>query len=94
MKFSCSVLTCDVLNRLEALLDMDSVTEADAKEIEHCAYCACMGSNDKDSSFVWLLHLLMLYFDFEVISDKTGYSSQSHRFRLHKKENSGTARSK
>lgn len=55
-------LTQTVLDDFVRKFDVGSLTDDQAREVEHLAYCACIGSFDKVYSrfrFLWLLQRQM-----------------------------------
>lgn len=52
------MLTYDTLDRFEELVDVNTLTENQIKEVEHCAYCANMCAKSKEDAWSWFCHLI------------------------------------
>jgi len=61
-----TMLTYETLNRFEKLVDINTFTEDQIKEVEHCAYCANMGAKSKEDAWSWFCYLVNKYFDIDI----------------------------
>lgn len=53
-----TMLTTDTLTRFEKEININFLTPETTKEIEHFAYCANMGAENKDAAWKWFRHLV------------------------------------
>lgn len=65
-KLQHSMLTTDTLTRFEKLVDVSTLTEKQIAEIEHCAYCANMGANDKQDTWKHFAYLVKKYTNIDL----------------------------
>lgn len=56
-----TMLTTDTLTRFEKLVNPDTLTAEQVKEIEHDAYCANMGAESKEAAWEWFCELVKKY---------------------------------
>ena len=56
-----TMLTTDTLTRFEKLVNPDTLTAEQVKEIEHCAYCTNMGAESKEVAWVRFCELVKKY---------------------------------
>lgn len=65
-----SMLTCNTLDRFEKIVDVNTFTEEQIKQIEHYAYCANMGAKSKEAAWSWFCHLIKKYFEIDLLIKK------------------------
>lgn len=56
-----TMLTYRTLDRFERIVNLDTLTDAQIREVEHCAYCANMGRESEDGAWKWFCHLIQKY---------------------------------
>ena len=56
-----TMLTTDTLTRFEKLVNPDTLTAEQVKEIEYCAYCANMGAESKEAAWERFCELVKKY---------------------------------
>ncbi len=61
-----TALTTDTISRFEFLVDADKLTVEQAKEVEHLAYCANMGSKDNVSAWKRFCYLVKEYLNIDL----------------------------
>ena len=59
--FTMTMLTDQVLTKLETVLNPADLTDDQCKEIEHNAFCACVGARSFDESYARLIELTRYY---------------------------------
>ena len=57
MKLSHSMLTTETLTRFENLVNVEALDAETAAKVEHFAYCANMGAENKAAAWAWFSHL-------------------------------------
>jgi hypothetical protein len=53
-----TMLTCETLDRFEKEVDINFLTDAAQREVEHCAFAANMGRHDEKEIWSWFRSLI------------------------------------
>ena len=83
MRLKKTFLTCDMLDKFEEYVNPENLTAEQIKEIEHCAYVACMcRGNNMNAAEAWehFKNLCAKYAHVEIIDKKEENNMRYTRF--------------